>query len=234
MLKIITSLFLANTCWATNFNYNLEITPENYKLVIDMQFRKSVILKDAIQGFKNDKLLVAVSDTIKSVTFTPAFADEYVQNMKVKSWGISSVLTSNCRENFKVSSWTRECELQTNRDDGGKYMVWKKDVIRCEEQREGIHCQADIQGKSKAISILGFVLASPEKFSLRAKIPALHNFSQIWLAINRATLNAEEIRKSFKESELKQKIEQMLDAGLIALKTQPFFQFSTEYTELPN
>ncbi len=231
MLKILAALLLTNTCWAQSFKYNLEITPEKYKLVIDMQFQKSVLLEDAIRGFKNGTLLVKVSDTIKSIAFAPPLADEYVQTMKVKSWGISSILISNCKENFLTSSWTRECELQTNQEDGGKYMIWKKDVIHCSRQDTGIHCQANIQGKSKAISILGFVLATPQKFSLRAKIPALYNFSQIWLAINKATLNTDEIRGSFEKSKLKGKIDQMLDEGLNALKTQPSFQFSTEYTE---
>lgn len=231
MLKILTALFLANTCWAQSFKYNLEITPEKYKLIIDMQFQKSILLEDAIRGFKNGKLLVGVSDTIKSVSFKPALADEYVQTMKVKSWGISSILISNCKENFLTSSWIRKCELQTNQEDGGKYMVWKKDVIHCSEQETSILCQADIQGASKAISILGFVLASPQKFSLRAKIPALHNFSQIWLAVNRATLNTDEIRESFEKTKLKSKIDQMLDEGLSVLKAQPSFQFSMEYTE---
>lgn len=225
-------LFMGTYSWAQSFQYNLEITPEKYRLLINMKFRPSVMLSDVTKGFKNETLQVEISDSIKSVIFAPPMVKEYKQTLEVRSWGVTSYLVSQCIEDFQTLSWTKSCQLLTKEKDGGIYMNLKKDVIRCERKESGVECQADIQGQSKAITVFGITLLTPQKFSLRAKIPALYSFSQIWWSLNHVTLDFEEIKSNFKKSKLKSKIDEMLDQGLKILMTQDSFLFSTEYKEL--
>lgn len=231
MLKFIFFLLLSSQAWAESFQYNIEVNPEQYKLLITMNFNKTVSMSDAIKAFKNEVLLVGVSDSIKELRYEPTMQSEYKQIMKVRSWGISSQLISKCQEHFALNSWMKSCELKMDEGDAGKYMIWKKDQIRCQQSAEGLQCLADIQGKSKDIKILGLRLASAQVFSLKAKIPALYNFSQIWWAANHFTLNIEQITNAFSKSSLKNQIDQMLETGLKTLKQQDSFQLTAEYQE---
>lgn len=214
--------------WSQGFSFQLEINPEKYVLSIKMKFPEKILLSDVRKGFRNGALLIKLNDSIKKMSFDPVIGSPYLQTQKIQFLGISSVLVSQCEEDFEAHKWIKTCTLRTDSADGGKYMNWKNDQISCRQKDSIVFCEALIQGQSKPLSVLGIQLANHQKFSLRAKVPALKYFSQVWIAISDSTYNVNQIKLKFKQSGINQKIDQMLEMGLSQLKDSNRFQYSME------
>ena len=113
MLRKFFLLFLSPAvALSQSFQYDLKITPEKYDLSIHMKFSQGITVADAVRGFKNEVLLVAISDSIKNVIFVPPGTPQYQQTMKVRSFGITSYLVSNCQESSDKGQWRRECQYK--------------------------------------------------------------------------------------------------------------------------
>lgn len=232
MLKVLLlSFILSSVAYAQKFEFDLTVNPEKYDLNIRLTYGSQVTLNDVIRRFKNTTFLANLSDSIESVIRDPTTKLQYDLVMNVRSMGIGSKLVSKCNEDIQDNSWSRTCELQTDVADGGKYMNWKKDQIVCANNENTLGCVAHIQGQSRPLKIFGWQLMNHQNFSLRAKVPALQNFAEIWQATNSFTWNVEEIKNHQQVLHLKKQFDQMLDSGLASLKTSETFQFSGESQE---
>jgi hypothetical protein len=216
---------------AQEFQYDLSIKPENYLLKIRMSFTHAVTLGQVKNNFKNGLLLTQVSSSIRSVESIPSDQEQYQLKMKVRSFGIGSILISDCVEKSDPSTWQRACQLRTDLEDGGTYMEWKRDTIVCHEDAatRKVECEVSIEGLCKAVRFLGFTIVSGESFTIRAKHPALYNFSRLWWFTNEGSISIRSSIAEFDHSELRRKIDSMLDQGLKILRHDKVFADHGEF-----
>ncbi|MEQ1877527.1 MAG: hypothetical protein ABL958_12850 [Bdellovibrionia bacterium] len=162
------------------FHHDLKINGGEYELRLDLSFSKEISLEEIERNLKDGKLLAKLGSKVKDIVIHKVRDNVYDATTVVKSWGFTTKMVSRCRELSDKTNWARECRLDTEQLDASKYMVWKRDSMRCERRPEGVKCKAQIVGEVKPFTLLGFELISKEKFAASVKAEAIENFKKLW------------------------------------------------------
>ncbi|MGZ3806642.1 MAG: hypothetical protein ACXVCE_01050, partial [Bacteriovorax sp.] len=202
-------------------SYDMKISEAGYIMNISMDFKNNRSLLSVRDALKNPDVLPRLSPNVTSITNSPMRDGHYQSLMGVKSFGISSVLSSSCNESLSENEWKRSCGLETDKFDGGKYMEWKKDEVICiKDDGEKISCHFKIEGKARPVNFLGIQLVNDRVFSVKAKYQALNNFFKLYYFIEDHNISTRQALLKFDRSRIKTELDQMVEEGSRALKSE--------------
>ncbi|MFA6238173.1 MAG: hypothetical protein WC635_12645 [Bacteriovorax sp.] len=226
----ISTLIFSSTLWAAT-GYDIRIDDKGYDLRIEFEFKGFQTLHAVRNALIKPEVIKNLSPKIKSLTMSGSPTD-YQSLMVVKSLGVKTQLLSKCKETIGEKEWTRSCKLQTDLLDGGKYMEWKTDQVKCIKSDQSVACSLVILGKTRPIKILGVQILNDRSFAVKAKVEALKNFFKLYYFILDYNISTRLASADFDKSPVKSEIENFDKEATQKLKDEKTYQHSFRLPEM--
>lgn len=218
---VIIGFFLLGSWVEAKTGYEIRIDDNGYELKIKMDFSESKRLNSVVQALQNPVLIAKMSNNIESVSLQATDPGFYTSSLHIKSYGMSSELVSKCQEARTEQQWSRSCVLQTQLADGGKYMEWKKDFVRCQQTaNRRVSCEFLIEGKMKDISFFRWSLMKAKTLTVKAKYESLISFFKMFYFIENGSFSVRQSKREFENSDLKKSIDDFSENAIQALKKE--------------
>jgi hypothetical protein len=214
-----------------SFDSRVSLDQGAYVMNVEMTFAAGIPMREIVAALKNPWLPTEINPAMKverkNVEIQNGSNEIHFDSvLTLSSFFLKSHFVSQCHESFDGALFKRQCTLDTTLAQGGRFMEYKNEDLKCQNEGAQSRCRLRVIGKLKNIFFL-----KKEWLAVKAKAEAVKNWGTFWCYVNEGSISVKQSRQCYDQSSLPSQVQAFQKSNQESKDKNEEFHFS--WTAIP-